>query len=174
MNIFVALAFIWRLGSVPVSSRNEKALKRNGGREVGAFNSAVLALSHVAYYVVATIEGIYNPVFNRSVSIIGIVIYIAAAAALISVVTTLGRLWTVKIIINPIHPLIRSGLFSHFRHPNYFISIVPELIGFALAVNAYWTLVVGLPLYFIPLIIRIRQEEAAMWEAVEGYKDRMS
>lgn len=138
---------------------------------MGALNSTLLALAHVAYYIAATIEGIYNPTFNRSVSIIGIVIYVAAAAALVSVVSTLGRLWTVKIIINPIHPFVRSGLFSHFRHPNYFVSIVPELIGFALAVNAYWTLILGLPIYFVPLSIRIRQEETAMSKAVPGYME---
>jgi len=60
-------------------------------------------------------------------------------------------------------------LFRWVRHPNYFVSIIPELVGFALALNAYWTLVVGLPLYCIPLFIRIRQEEAAMVEAVPGY-----
>ena len=82
---------------------------------------------------------------------------------------SLGPLWTVKIIINHRHPLVRTGLFRWVRHPNYFVSIIPELVGFALALNAYWTLVVGLPLYCIPLFIRIRQEEAAMVEAVPGY-----
>jgi isoprenylcysteine carboxyl methyltransferase (ICMT) family protein YpbQ len=167
---FVILAFVWRIASVVVSTRNEIALKKAGGREVGAANSIVLALAHLAYYVIATAEGCWNPAFNWVVAAIGVVIYIVAAIALVSVVTTLGPLWTVKIIINRRHPFVRKGLFAYFRHPNYFVSIVPELVGFALAVNAYWTLILGLPLYLIPLSIRIRQEEAAMVEAVPGYK----
>ncbi|RWX36675.1 isoprenylcysteine carboxylmethyltransferase family protein [Rhizobium leguminosarum] len=168
--VFVVLAFIWRISSVVISSRNEKALKKAGGREVGAANSIFLALAHVVYYIAATVEGAYNHEFNWSVAAVGIVVYLLAAIALVSVVTTLGPLWTVKIIINQRHPFIRKGLFARFRHPNYFVSIVAELVGFALSVNAYWTLILGLPLYFIPLVIRVRQEEAAMAEAVPGYK----
>ena len=48
------------------------------------------------------------------------------------------------------------------RHPNYFLNILPELVGFALVLHAYYTLIIGLPFYLIPLIIRIRQEESAM------------
>ena len=37
-----------------------------------------------------------------------------------------------------------------------------ELIGFALTLHAFWTLAVGMPLYLIPLFVRISQEEKAM------------
>jgi isoprenylcysteine carboxyl methyltransferase (ICMT) family protein YpbQ len=55
------------------------------------------------------------------------------------------------------------------RHPNYFLNVLPELIGFALALNAVTTLLVGIPLYLVPLIIRIRQEEQVMRDEVSGY-----
>jgi isoprenylcysteine carboxyl methyltransferase (ICMT) family protein YpbQ len=167
---FVVLAFVWRISTVVISSINEKSLKASGAREVGAANSIFLAVSHLAFYVVATVEGAKATELNHTISIVGVAVYVLSALALISVLYSLGPLWTVKIIINHRHPLVRTGLFRWVRHPNYFVSIIPELVGFALALNAYWTLVVGLPLYCIPLFIRIRQEEAAMVEAVPGYK----
>ncbi|MQX41809.1 DUF1295 domain-containing protein [Sinorhizobium meliloti] len=168
--LFVILAFVWRISTVIISSINEKALKASGAREVGAANSILLAISHLGYYLVATVEGVETTELKDTVTIAGVVLYLLSALALISVLRSLGRLWTVKIIINQRHPLVRTGLFSWVRHPNYFVSIIPELVGFALALNAYWTLAVGLPLYCIPLFIRIRQEEAAMAEAVPDYR----
>jgi len=50
------------------------------------------------------------------------------------------------------------------RHPNYFLNIMPELIGVALLCNAWTTLCVGFPLYLCLLVVRIRQEESAMRE----------
>ncbi|WP_208247771.1 isoprenylcysteine carboxylmethyltransferase family protein (plasmid) [Rhizobium sp. T1470] len=167
---FVVVAFVWRISTVVISSINEKALKASGAREVGAANSIFLAVSHLIFYVVATVEGARATELNSTVSLAGVAIYLFSALALISVLYSLGPLWTVKIIINQRHPFVRTGLFRWVRHPNYFVSIIPELVGFALALNAYWTLIIGLPLYCVPLFIRIRHEEAAMVEAVPGYK----
>lgn len=55
-----------------------------------------------------------------------------------------------------------TPLFRFVRHPNYYLNIIPELIGFALTLHAFWTLAIGLPLYLVPLVIRIRQEEGTM------------
>ena len=58
----------------------------------------------------------------------------------------------------------RSFLFRTVRHPNYFLNIMPELVGVALLCNAWITLCIGFPLYLCLLIVRIRQEEDAMKE----------
>jgi isoprenylcysteine carboxyl methyltransferase (ICMT) family protein YpbQ len=49
------------------------------------------------------------------------------------------------------------------------LNILPELAGLALALDAYVTLIVGLPIYLVPLMIRIRQEEAAMTAKFDTY-----
>lgn len=161
--LFVVVAFAWRLATVAISARHERMLKANGSKEYGSINSIILRLFHVIYYVCAVAEAaMKQDAFDLPVSSIGIAIYLASALALVSVVRSLGGLWTIKIIISPQHRRVQSGLFSLVRHPNYFLNILPELVGFALALNAYWTLVIGIPLYLIPLVTRIRQEEAAM------------
>lgn len=163
--VFIVAAFAWRLVTLAISTRHEQALKRDGATEFGAGNSLLLAGFHLLYYVCAVVEAAtkaHEP--NGLVSSAGMVIYIASALVLVSVIASLGGLWTIKIIISPQHRWVKSGLFIFVRHPNYFLNILPELVGFALALNAYWTLVIGIPLYLVPLVTRIRQEEAAMRE----------
>ena len=74
----------------------------------------------------------------------------------------LVEIWTVKIYILPEHQINRSWLFKTFRHPNYFLNIIPELIGIALLCQAWYVLLIGLPIYLLVLFKRIRQEEQAM------------
>ncbi len=69
---------------------------------------------------------------------------------LVFVIHLLGRLWTVKLLIVRDHVLVTHQLFRWFRHPNYFLNILPELAGIALILNAHTTLVAGLALYAYP------------------------
>jgi isoprenylcysteine carboxyl methyltransferase (ICMT) family protein YpbQ len=167
--IFLIAAFAWRITTVVISARHEKALKLSGGKEYGDSTSLLLAGFHVLFYVSAVVEGLGRDDMADTVSYVGLVMYAVSAVALISVIRSLGPLWTIKLIIAPGHHVVRSGLFRFIRHPNYFVSIIPELVGLALATNAYWTLCIGLPLYAIPLTMRIRQEENVMKSNVLGY-----
>ncbi len=89
-------------------------------------------------------------------------LYSISVISIIFVIRLLGRLWTVRLLIAPNHSLIRHPLFRIVRHPNYYLNILPELAGFALVLHAYLTLLIGLPLYLIPLVTRMHQEEAVM------------
>ena len=55
-----------------------------------------------------------------------------------------------------------NSIFKYFRHPNYFLNIIPELVSISLICQAWITLAIGLPVYLIPLTIRIVQEEKVM------------
>jgi isoprenylcysteine carboxyl methyltransferase (ICMT) family protein YpbQ len=89
---------------------------------------------------------------------------------LLVVVRLLGRFWTIKLLLARDHELVTHPLFRAVRHPNYFLNLLPELVGFALIFHAYITLAVGLTLYAIPLRTRIQQEEAAMAERFANYR----
>ena len=102
-----------------------------------------------------------NMEFDR-VSVIGVAVMAFAYLMLFYVIYKLRDVWTVKLYIVPNHRIERSFLFRTVRHPNYFLNIIPELIGVALLCHAWTTLCVGLPLYGYLLMVRIRQEERAM------------
>ncbi|HEY4291584.1 isoprenylcysteine carboxylmethyltransferase family protein [Luteibacter sp.] len=159
---FTVFAVVCRIASLAVSLRHEAALKRAGGVEYGALNSNLLALCHVLFYAAAIWEGWSRGPELDAVAGIGIALYLLALFFLLYVIRLLGRLWTVKLIIAPDHELVTHPLFRVVRHPNYFLNIIPELIGLTLALHSYRTLAIGLPIYLLPLIVRIVQEEKTM------------
>jgi isoprenylcysteine carboxyl methyltransferase (ICMT) family protein YpbQ len=89
-------------------------------------------------------------------------LYGVSIVALVFVWRELKGLWTVKLIIASDHTLNQSVLFRWVRHPNYFLNIIPELVGLALIMGAWLVLVIGLPLYLLVLRARIVQEEQVM------------
>lgn len=73
-------------------------------------------------------------------------------------------------LIVPGHPLRTGSLYRLCRHPNYVLNILPELIGLALAMEAWITLTVGLPIYLLVLRRRVALEEGAMEMCFPGYR----
>ncbi len=161
MTLFIG-ALVLRLGSVAVSMRNEKALKVNDAREYGRSNSRLLATAHALFYLGALAEGLWRSTQPTRWTTVGILLYVMSIMAFLLVWRELNRLWTVKLIIASDHILNQSALFRWVRHPNYFLNIIPELVGLALIMGAWMVLVIGLPLYLLVLRVRIVQEEQVM------------
>ena len=159
--IFLAAAAA-RIASVAVSKTHETKLRAEGAVEHGALNTRLLAIVHGLYYLAAFAEGWVRETRFDAVSMIGLAIFVAAMLMLVWIVRLLGPVWTVKIMIANSHPVSRHWLFRTIRHPNYFLNILPELVGYALVFHAWWTLALGLPIYLVILAVRIAQEEKAM------------
>ncbi len=168
LTLFIG-ALLLRVGSVAVSMRHEKALKAHGAREYGRSNSHLLAAAHVLFYGGALVEGLWRSTQLTRWTTVGIVLYVLSIIALLLVWRELKGLWTVKLLIASDHPLNQSALFRWVRHPNYFLNIIPELVGLALIMGAWIVLVVGLPLYLLVLRRRIVQEEQVMHEHFPHY-----
>jgi isoprenylcysteine carboxyl methyltransferase (ICMT) family protein YpbQ len=166
---FVVVAVLLRIATLAVSIRNERRLKADGAVELGAGTSTALALAHVLFYVAAASEGLWRGAPLDAVSYLGFALYAFGMAMLFVVMRLLGRWWTVKLIIARDHELVTHPLFRWVRHPNYFLNILPELVGFALALHAFATLIVGLPCYLVVLAMRIRQEDQAMRARFPAY-----
>ncbi len=165
MAIAFYLFLILRLASIFISGANERKLKKMGAVEYGKKNSLLLVIAHFVYYGACAGEGILGGAFfHDGISYFGLALYIFSIIMLYYVIYTIRHVWTVKLIIAPpgYHIVNKSPLFKYIKHPNYFLNIIPELIGFALFFHAWITLLAGLPVYLIFLIIRIRQEEAVM------------
>lgn len=159
---FVLLAALIRVAALAVSIRNERRLKADGAVELGGGNSAALALAHVLFYVSAAAEGLWRAAPLDAIGVTGFGLYGFGVVMLLVVMRLLGRRWTVKLIIARDHELVTHPLFRLVRHPNYYLNILPELTGFALALHAFGTLLAGLPCYLVVLARRIRQEDQVM------------
>lgn len=158
---FIAF-FSLRLISLSYSIRNEKSLLKRGAIQYGKRNSLLLTLAHIVYYFFALYEAYISGTGFNTLSITGVAVMTFAYAMLFYVIYKLRDIWTVKLYIVPNQRIEKSFLFRTVRHPNYYLNIIPELIGVALLCNAWTTLCVGLPIYLSLLIVRILQEEKAM------------
>jgi isoprenylcysteine carboxyl methyltransferase (ICMT) family protein YpbQ len=172
MNAIVILFLVasaMRVVSLVKSASNEKRLRKANAVEYGRNNSRVLVLFHVLYYLACLGEAILlNKSFNK-ISFFGVGLFALSMLMLWIVIFSLKDLWTVKLIIAREHRLNTSFIFKFFKHHNYFLNIIPELISMALICQAWYTLAIGLPLYLIPLTIRILQEEKVMRKHFNEY-----
>lgn len=159
--ILLGLFFVIRLYSLSISIRHERQLIAQGALQYGTKNSKYLALLHILIYVTSFVyASLSQPTFN-GVSQIGLALLIVSYIMLFWVIRTLGPIWTLKVYILKEHRLVKSGLFKIVKHPNYFLNIIPELIGVILLTQAYPVSVLLLP-YAVSLYVRIKQEESAM------------
>ena len=53
------------------------------------------------------------------------------------------------------------------------MNVISELIGFVLMLLAYDTLAIGLPIYLVPLVMRVLLEERTMRDRLSAYRSTM-
>lgn len=170
VNLTFISFFIVRLYSLSISIRNEKALIQRGAIQYGIKNSKLLSTIHVLFYFSALFEANYYNYSWDYISTIGAVLMLLAYIALFWVIKELKDIWTVKLYILPKHNINTSILFRWIRHPNYFLNIIPELLGVILLCHSWYTLVILFPVYLIILSIRIYEEERVMKPLFKKYR----
>ena len=159
---FLIFAIFLRLLSVFISTKHEKQLKADGALEYGQKNTKVLTLASIAFYLSCLLEAVFHKTQWSTLSWIGLGFYIFSMLILFTVIRQLGKLWTVKLIIAPNHKINRHWIFRSFRHPNYFLNIIPEFISIILIAQAWMSALFIFPICLICLLIRIIQEEKVM------------
>ena len=82
-------------------------------------------------------------------------------------ITTLGRRWNTRVIVVPDLPLVRSGPYRFFRHPNY-VAVVVEGVALPLVHAAWVTAVVFTVANAALLRVRLRVENDALATVASG------
>ena len=167
---FFVVAVALRLCSLFISKRNEARLRAEDAQEFGAGNSRVIAALHVTFYAAALIEGLWRNGSVETITWLGVALYAFSMFILAYVIHELGNLWTVKLLLAPGHTLKQSWLFRTVRHPNYYLNIIPELLGVALVMKAWLVLVILFPSYLFVLFQRIKLEERVMRQRFPQYQ----
>ncbi|MEO5596371.1 MAG: isoprenylcysteine carboxylmethyltransferase family protein [Lysobacteraceae bacterium] len=94
----------------------------------------------------------------------GLVVFVLGLALRLWSIVTLGRFFTVQVSIASDHQLVQRGPYRVLRHPSYTGALL-ELLGFALCIGNWLTLLVMLLPTLAVFAWRIRIEEAALLEA---------
>ncbi len=176
MKVFV-LVLIFITASIRIffwikSIKNEKRIKQLGGVEYTKELSNLLIFFHFIFYIFAYYEAL-NEYYEFDIFVaLGIVIYIFAIAVLFIITKDLGVYWTVRLFKVPQQPISTHWLYRKFRHPNYFLNIIPEFIGLSLMFKAEKTFAILFPIYAVLLGIRILLEEHLFKDEYKKYYGR--
>ena len=82
-------------------------------------------------------------------------------------IATLGERWTARVIVLPGAPLVRSGPYRWFAHPNY-VAVIVEGFALPLTGSAWITATAFTVLNAALLTVRIRCEVQALAAAAPG------
>jgi len=155
--VIIGLIALQRLAEVIYAQRNTRALLARGAVEIGAGHYPLIILLHVAW-LIAIFAFLPRPV---AVNWYLIAVMVAFQGLRVWVVAALGPYWTTRIITLPGAPLVTSGPFRFFRHPNYMI-VVGEIAVLPLAFGEVGVAVIFSVINAVMLFWRIRVEDMAL------------
>ncbi len=152
----LAFVTLQRLAELALSQRNSRRLLARGAVEVAPGHYSFIVTLHALWLATLWVLGPGPPV-----ELVPLLLFALLQLARIWVIATLGERWTTRIIVLPGAPLVKTGPYRWFDHPNYLIVI---------AEFAVLPLVFGLPLVAIVfsilnallLWVRIRDENKAL------------
>src|SRR6201996_3279381 len=151
-----------RVAELMVSARHANALLRRGGVEYGFGHFPVMIALHVALIAGCVLE----PVLGHRTFIPALGFPMLAVTLLANglrwwCITTLGERWTARVIVLPGAPLVRSGPYRWFSHPNY-VAVIIEGFALPLTGSAWITACAFTVLNAVLLTVRIRCETRAL------------
>ena len=152
----LAFVTLQRLAELMLSQRNTKRLLARGAREADPGHYPFLVLLHATWLVVLWFLGPGPPIV-----IVPLILFALLQLGRIWVITTLGERWTTRIIVLPGAPLVKSGPYRWFNHPNYLI-VIGEIAVLPLVFSLPMVAIVFSVLNGLLLWVRIRDENKAL------------
>jgi protein-S-isoprenylcysteine O-methyltransferase Ste14 len=110
---------------------------------------------------------------GRVFEIAGVVLFAAGLIFRWWAIVTLGRFFTVDVVVEKDHELVERGPFRFVRHPSY-TGVLLAFVGFALTLRNWGAILVVLVPIFIAFVRRMNVEEHALSQALgERYREYM-
>jgi len=154
--VLLAYLTVQRVAELWWATQNERRLFAAGGIEYGRNHLLLIVLLHAAW-----MAGLWTLAYNRPVEPAYLTLFVILQIARYWVLISLGRRWTIRIIVVPAEKLVKRGPYRFIRHPNYAvvageIAVVPLSLGLPI-----YALVFSI-LNAVVLAIRIPAENAAL------------
>jgi methyltransferase len=151
-----------RIAELAVSARHASALFRRGGVEYGFGHFPVMIALHVALIAGCVLEPILgHRTFIPALGFPMLAVTVLANGLRWWCIATLGERWTARVIVLPGAPLVRSGPYRWFAHPNY-VAVIIEGAALPLTGSAWITATAFTVLNAALLTVRIRCETRAI------------
>jgi methyltransferase len=153
----LALVLLQRGVELAWAHRNTVGLRRQGGVEADAAGYPFFILLHTGWLASLAV---FVPVAAPPVwPLLGL--FALLQLGRLWVILSLGRYWTTRIITLPDAPLVRTGPFRYFRHPNYLL-VIAEIAMLPLAFGAIAIATVFSAINLFLITRRIRIEESIL------------
>jgi methyltransferase len=154
--ILLAYLTVQRLAELWWAKENEARLMASGGIEYGHSHLPLMIVFHAAW-----MAGLWLLAYDRPIEPFFLALFVVLQMARFWALATLGRRWTIRVIVVPGERLVARGPYRFLRHPNYAV-VTGEIAAVPLAL--------GLPIYALVfsilnagmLAIRITAENAAL------------
>jgi methyltransferase len=160
--VLLALIACERVAELVVSARHATGLLRRGGVEYGFGHFPVMVALHAGLIAGCVLEPLlgHRP-FIPALGWPMLVVTVGANGLRWWCIATLGERWTARVIVLPGAPLVRSGPYRWFAHPNY-VAVIVEGAALPLAGSAWITAATFTAANAVLLTVRIRCETAAL------------
>ena len=160
--VLLGLIACERVAELVVSARHANGLLRRGGVEYGLGHFPVMIALHVGLIAGCVLEPVLgHRAFIPALGWPMLALTVAANALRWWCISTLGERWTARVIVLPGEPLVRSGPYRWFAHPNY-VAVIVEGFALPLTGSAWITASVFTVLNAALLTVRIRCEIRAL------------
>jgi methyltransferase len=153
----LALVLLQRGVELAWAHRNTVRLRRRGGVEMDPEGYPFFILLHAGWL---TTLAVFVPAAAPPVWPL-LAVFALLQLARLWVILSLGRYWTTRIITLPDAPLVRTGPFRYFRHPNYLL-VIAEIAMLPLAFGAIAIATVFSAFNLALITRRIRIEERVL------------
>ena len=164
-TVLVALVGLERLAELVVSNRNAAWSLAQGGRETGRGHYPVMVVLHTGLLVGALAEAwLRRPDVPGALAWSMLLLVLASQALRWWCISTLGQRWNTRVIVVPGLPLVTSGPYRFFSHPNY-VAVVVEGVALPLVHASWVTAVVFTAANAVLLAVRLHVENSALQTA---------
>ncbi|MCP1974338.1 isoprenylcysteine carboxyl methyltransferase family protein [Bradyrhizobium elkanii] len=155
-SVILALVTLQRLGELVLSRRNTERLLARGAVEVGANHYPLIVLVHAGWLTALWIWG-----RNQDVNLAALAGFLVLQGLRVWILAALGPRWTTRIVVLPGAPLIASGPYRYFPHPNYAV-VLGEIALLPLALHLPRLALIFTLVNLAVLALRIRVENRAL------------
>jgi methyltransferase len=166
--VFVGLIVVQRLLELAHAKRNLAWALENGGKEYAAEHYPYMVLLHSSWIVALLLEGWWRGASLAPLWWLWLGLFVLAQVGRYHVISSLGKLWNTRIVIVPGAKLVKTGLYTYLKHPNYLV-VALELLVAPLVFGAWVTaLVFSVLNALLLLVFRIPAEEKALATLAES------
>ena len=159
---FVLTYAVWFASEVYLSvfrRAGETVKQKSDKGSLGLIWTIVIVANILSYFVSRWVPAAIAD--NQNIRHAGLALIILGVILRFTIVSSLGKFFTVNVVIAEDHKLKTDGFYRYLRHPSYSASIL-SFAGFGVSLNNWMSLILIVTAISTAFLIRIRIEEETL------------